>query len=281
MIDCFVLIKYPTKKGELRGTDFKMKFDGCKCNGEEQILELLKCAGKLLIVDENNIENTRKRIERDLFINNINTKKIISTQWSSIKESAAINTNFQFIKNSMIENLKRKFINDDNWREEDGYIKVGPFKNYTRVGYIPKDGFIEIFTEYCDDPEIHYTVGNEIPTLNSPILIDTIIKITKENLKLNFICKDKSGNNEIGDITIINGKPKIIIDTTIKNYKQYVSAKCDIKDMPIYYTSDGSNVENSNLLYNGEIEIPIKGFVLVQGRYNDIYTNKEKADWVK
>lgn len=49
--------------------------------------------------------------------------------------------------------------------------------------------------------------------------------------------------------------------------------------MPLYYTSDGSNIENSNLLYSDEIEIPIKDFVLIQGRYKDVYTNKLKMNY--
>lgn len=275
LIECFNLIKYPTRGGELKSVDFEMNEVG----GEQEVIDALK-RYKLLSLDENtNYDAIRRRIERELFIYNSDEKQTRPTSWNTVKENAAIKTEFYFCEGQILDALKRKFLDDDVWREEDGFIKVGPFKNSTRLGVCENGNKLTLIPQYCISPKIHYTVDGTIPTIKSPVLDSLELTINKDTLSMNFLCVDTSGDNEIGDVTCFKATPKLEVELIHDGIKQFVKAKCSILDMPIFYSLDGTNVENSKLIYSEPIEIPTKGFVLLQARFAGVSTNSLKVEW--
>lgn len=275
LIECFTLIKYPTRDRELKSIDFAMNEVG----GEQEVIDALT-KYKLLSLNANtNYDAIRQRIERELFIFNSDDKRARPTSWNTVKENAAIKTNFYFCEGSVLDALKRKFLDEDIWREEDGFITVGPFKNTTRLGMSENGNILTLIPQYCKQPAIHYTVDGTIPTIESPVLDSLELIITKDTLSVNFLCEDISGENAIGDVTYFKAIPKIEVELIHDGIKQFVKAKCSILDIPIFYSSDGTNIENSSLIYSEPIEIPTKGFVLLQARFAGVSSNYIKVNW--
>jgi len=254
--ETFITLYYPTKSG-LSNEDFKLEFKENRFNGEEQITKALINAMKFVDfkLDEQFIETMRKRVERDIF-----TQK--EMPWSQILERAATEVVFPWYHPKQMDELKKKSLNSDVWRDIGGYIIKGPFaKEPTDViieqtSYDDKTGEFTLRVKPVRGDRVYYDIGVE-PTQASSEVMGQIL-ITKEP-SAQFVCYDTSGGNNPHPT---GGVKKWTGEVPLKReQRQNADGKnvLQLQTHPQYeirYTTDGSNPKESGGAYSGDIVLP-------------------------
>ena len=254
--ETFITLYYPSKSG-LSREDFKLEFKENKFNGEDQIIKALISAMKFedFSTEDVFIAALRKKAEARIF-----TQK--EMPWSQILERAATEASWQWCHPKQMDELKKKCLNSDVWREVGGYIVKGPFdKEPTDViieqsDYNEQTGEFSLKVKPVRGTRVYYDFGAE-PTSASN-------EVQQQSLALKepcayFLCFDTGG----GDNPHPTGKAKKWLGKAPLRRDQRVNADGNNvlelkshKDYEIRYTTDGSNPKESGGIYSGEIVLP-------------------------
>jgi hypothetical protein len=252
--ETFTQLWYPIGSG-LVSADFRMKFEGNKYSGEQQVLDLLR--EKKKFEDDIAGEIFRKKCEQRLFT-------LQSMPWSEVKKRAAINTAWQWHRADALDALKADSQHKDIWREDGGYVDKGPFPQPATdviIQELARDnetGEVTLRLTPVHGDTIYYDLGANAST-GSTTLEGSTIKV--KDLRISFLTGDSTGGHELG-------APKPWTNRITLKHRIYESGddKCmELLAAPqadITYTTDGSNPKNSGAIYNGDFVIP-KGSPMV------------------
>jgi len=273
--ETFVTLYYPSKD-ELSREDFKLEFTSNKFDGEEQIIKALIDAMKLenFQSDDIFIETLRKKAEQRIF-----TQK--EMPWSQILERSATETSWQWYYPGQMEELKKKCINRDVWREIGGYIVKGPFAKeptdvtIEEIEYNEQTGEFTLKVKPVRGDRVFYDFGSE-PTRASTEVSQSILKISEPMAY--FICFDTNGDDPhpTGNAKTWLGKAPLKREQRLNADGRNVLELKTHKNYIIRYTTDGSNAKESGGIYSGEIVLPNNcRYVQVAVYYKDILVNEE------
>jgi len=235
---------------QLRTEDFLMNFTDNEYNGEKQIRETLKRKQKF--TEDVESDSFRKKCEQRLF-----TQKVMP--WSEIKKRSAINTKWPWHHLEALDNLKRKLVYEEKWREDGGYVEKPPFPK-------PQTGvMIQELSRNDDTGEatlrltpvhgntLYYEIGG--PATTGSLKVEDSKRFHTTELEVSFLCTDTLGKHETGDP--VTWKNRITIKSRI--YQDGDQRKVELKaapKAPIHYTTDGSNPRNSGGVYDEPFFIP-------------------------
>lgn len=250
--ETFTTLTYPSFNG-LRPADFVMQFTDNNYNGEKQIKDTLEKKGKF--TTEVDAASFRKRCEQRLFTQ----KQMI---WSEVKKRAAVNTQWPWHLPNALDGLKERMILEDKWRPEGEYVNKGPFEapeTDVRVQETHRDhktGEVTLRLTPVYGDTLYYEVGARATTASQQVKNPQAF-MTKA-LKVSFLCVDSSGEHETGDAVEWTN------DVTIKHRiytaadgAKHVELKA-VPEVPVRYTTDGSNPRNAGGQYDGPFKITEK-----------------------
>ncbi len=254
--ETFITIHYPSKSG-LSRADFKLEFKDNKFNGEEQIIKTLVEEMKFddLKTEDVFIDALRKKAEARIF-----TQK--EMPWSQILGRAAEEPSWQWYHPRQMDELKKKCLNSDIWREIGGYVVKGPFaKEPTDVtveqtDYDEKTGHFTLKVKPVRGDRVYYDFGAEPTSASNEIQQQTLVLDEPEAY---FICVDTGG----GENPFPTGKAKHWLGAVTLQREQRQDGQgnrvLELKTHKLYeirYTTDGSNPKESGGIYSGEIVLP-------------------------
>ncbi|MDK2821471.1 MAG: hypothetical protein PWP31_1436 [Clostridia bacterium] len=247
--ETFVSLYYPSKNGLMKA-DFLMEFTKNDYNGEKQIRDLLMKRQKFT---ENITDETfRKKCEDRLF-----TQK--EMRWTDIKDRAATNPLWQWHKPDALDYLKDDMLKKGIWRENGGYIEKPPFpkeKTEVMVRELRRDSdtgevTLKLIPKYGD--KVYYEVGGVATEASS--LVENLNEFKTKELKLSFLCVDSTGEHETGEPVEWNNKITLkyrVYDKGDEKVVELMSAP----QVPIKYTTDGSNPRENGGIYDDEVVLP-------------------------
>lgn len=247
--ETFTTLLFPHFNG-LRSADFVMQFTDNSYNGEEQVRSTLEGKGKFTADIEG--DSFRKKCEERLFTQ----KQMI---WSEVKKRAAAYPEWPWHRADALDRLKDRMVHEEQWRLEGNYVNKGPFpspKTDIQVREIHRDhdsGKVTLRLTPVHGDTIYYEVGAEA-TQASKEVKDTS-SFTTEALKVSFLCVDSEKEHETGDPVEWTN------DVTIKHKvysdgegKKKVELKA-VPEVPVRYTTDGSNPRKAGGKYDGPVEV--------------------------
>ena len=254
--ETFITLYYPSKSG-ISKEDIKLEFTENKFDGEDQIIKALIYADKFEDYQSGDmyIDALRRKAEQRIF-----TQK--EMPWSQIMERAASETSWQWFHPDQMDDLKKKCLNNDSWRDIGGYITKGPFeKDPTDViidviEYNEQTGEFTLKVKPVRGDRVFYDIGAE-PTKASTEVEQQTIKLKEPSAY--FICYDTSDTDNphpTGKVKHWLGEAPLKRDYRTNSDGLKVLELKTHKDYVIRYTTDGSNPKESGGLYNGEIVIP-------------------------
>lgn len=274
--ETFITIYYPSKNG-LSRADFKLEFAANKFDGEDQIIKALKEEMKFDDFQSEDLfnENLRKKAEARIF-----TQK--EMPWSQIVERAATEPSWQWYHPKQMDELKKKCLNNDTWREVGGYIVKGPFEKeptdviIEQTDYNEQTGKFTLKVKPVRGDRVYYDFGAEPSKASSDVQQQTVVL---EEPAAYFVCFDTEG----GENPHPTGKAKKWLGQVPLRREQRLNADGNNvlmlkthKDFELRYTTDGSNPKESGGLYIGEIVLPVDcRFVLVAVYYKDTLVQEE------
>ncbi|MEA4883724.1 MAG: DUF499 domain-containing protein [Clostridia bacterium] len=274
--ETFITIYYPSKNG-LSREDFKLEFAANKFDGEDQIIKALKEAMKFedFQAEEPFVDALRKKAEARIF-----TQK--EMPWSQILERAATEPSWQWYHPKQMDELKKKCLNSDAWREIGGYIAKGPFEKeptdviVEQTDYSEQMGAFTLKVKPVRGDRVYYDFGAEPTKASSEIQQQSL---TLKEPSAYFVCFDTAG----GKNPHPTGTAKKWLGTVPLKREQRLSADGNNvlalkthKDFEIRYTTDGSNPKESGGSYTGEIILPADcRFVPVAVYYKDTLVQEE------
>ncbi|MDD2401874.1 MAG: DUF499 domain-containing protein, partial [Clostridia bacterium] len=274
--ETFVSLYYPFKKG-LTKADFFMEFTKNEYNGEEQVRDLLKQKQKF--TEDITDENFRKKCEERLF-----TQK--EMRWVDVKGRAAINSMWPWHKQGALDYLKEEMLKKGIWRENGGYIEKPPFpkeKTEVQVQELRRasdtgEVILKFVPKYGD--KVFYEMGGVATEASS--LVENLNEFKTKELKLSFLCVDSSGEHETGKPVEWNNKITMqyrVYDKDDKKVVEIVSAP----QVPIKYTTDGSNPRENGGIYDNEVILPENStYVLALAESQGVASELSiKIDWEK
>ena len=234
----------------------KFEFKENKYNGEEQVINALMDAMKFedLKTEDSFIDALRRKAEQRIF-----TQK--EMPWSQIMERGATETAWQWYHPRQMDELKKKCLHSDLWREVGGYIVKGPFEkeptdvSIEQTEYNEQTGEFTLKVRAIRGDRVYYDIGAE-PTKASREVVGHLLKI-KEPLAY-FLCIDSEGINPHPTGA---AKKWLGVAPLRREQRQNIDGKTVLellthKDYKIRYTTDGSNPKESGGLYSGEIVLP-------------------------
>ena len=273
--ETFISLHYPSKSG-LSREDFKLEFKENKFNGEDQIIKALIDAMKFedFKAEDAFVESLRKKAEARIF-----TQKEMT--WNQILERAATEASWQWHHPKQMDELKKKCLNSDAWRETGGYIVKGPFdKEPTDVvieqtEYNEQTGEFTLKVKAVRGDRVYYDLGADPTTASNEVQQQTL---TLSEPSAWFICYDTGGENPhpTGKAKKWLGKAPLRRDQRVNADGNNVLELQSHKDYEIRYTTDGSNPKESGGIYSGEIVLPKDcRFVRVAVYYKDQLVNED------
>lgn len=252
--ETFTTLWYPTEQG-LVNADFRMKFEGNKYSGEQQIIDVLK--EKMKFTEDVSGETFRKKCERRLF-----TQQVMP--WGEIRRRAATNPLWQWHRTDALDLLKQDCLHRDIWREDGNFVDKGPFpqpKTNVIIQEQSRDdenGETALRVTPLHGDTIYWEVGASATTASVKLEGPTLK--TKE-LRVSFLAIDSTGLHEPGDsVTWQN-----LITMKYRIYQSGEDKQMELRAAPtadIHYTSDGSDPKVAGASYEGPFTIP-KGAPLV------------------
>jgi len=249
--ETFTTLYYPSRNGLVQ-IDLDPKYVANEYKGEEQVLNALKECYKYA-TDIAADGSFRDRVESKLWPES--TKEVA---WSTIRQRAAIDPSWVLHHPDALENLKDELVKRDIWREMMGYITRGPFEKpatSVQVQVLSRDeengqATLRIRPRNGD---VIYMETKGTATISSKKMEEYDIK-TKA-LKLSFLCVDSKGEHNTGGAEFWTNS----ISIKHRFYQKGTKRKCELRALPsgqIRYTTDGSGVETSGVLYDTPFEIP-------------------------
>lgn len=253
--ETFITIYFPTKNG-LAKEDFKLEFKENKFNGEDQIIAALKSAMKFDDFSNGDqfIEALRKKAEQRIF-----TQK--EMPWSQIIERTATEASWPWYHPKQMDELRKRCLASDAWREQGGYIVKGPFaKEPTDViveqtDYDEETGKFTLKVKPVRGDKVYYDFG-AAPTQASTEAQPSLVM---EEPEAYFVCYDTAGgenSHPTGETKKWTGNVPLRHEQRQNADGQNVMQLATNKNYEIRYTTDGSNPKESGGLYSGEIVLP-------------------------
>ena len=187
--ETFVQLWYPIGSG-LVSADFRMKFEGNRYNGEQQVLDLLK--EKMKFTDEITGEIFRQKCEQRLFTAQ-------SLLWGEIKKRAAINPQWQWHRPDALDHLKEDALRKDIWREDGGYVDKGPFPQPTTDVIVVEQarndetGEVTLRITPVHADAVYFDMGASASTASARLDSQTL---TVKEMRVSFIAVDSSGEHQ-------------------------------------------------------------------------------------
>jgi len=251
--ETFITLYYPSKNG-LSREDFKLEFTENKFNGEEQIIKALNNAMKFedFSINDTFIEGLRKKAEQRIF-----TQR--EMPWSQIIERAATETSWQWYHPRQMDELKKKCLNSDVWRDIGGYITKGPFEkdptdvSVEQIDYNEQTGEFTLKIKPIRGDRVYYDIGAEPTKASNEVSQQSVV--LKEPAAF-FNCMDTSGNENphpTGKPILWLGKVPVKREQRLNADGKNVLELETHKSYEIRYTTDGSNPKENGGLYSGEI----------------------------
>lgn len=247
--ETFTTLYYP-HSDNLITTDFLMTFTDNNYNGEKQIRETLKSKQKF--TDDISSDSFRKKCEQRLF-----TQKVML--WSEVKKRAATNTVWQWHRTDALDLLKDDLIHKNQWREDGGYVEKPPFpKPQTEVRWQERQrnddtGECTLTLTAVHGDTLYYEVGAPATT-GSQTVLDPKNFRTRE-LEVSFLCVDSKGEHETGAPVTWRNRITIKSRTFQSGNDRMVELKA-APNVPIRYTTDGSDPKISGGTYNEPLIVP-------------------------
>ncbi len=247
--ETFTTLIFPHFNG-LRRADFVMQYTGNEYNGEEQVKAALEDKGKFTADIES--DAFRKKCEQRLFTQ----KQMI---WSEVKKRGATYTEWPWHRPDALDRLKNRMLHEDQWREEGNYVNKGPFappKTDVRVQEIHRDhetGEVTLRLTPVHGDTVYHEVGAEATEASSNVKNPQAFKTNA--LNVSFLCVDSTGEHDTGDPKTWQNKVTIRHKVqTLPNGTKRVKLKA-VPDVPVRYSTDGSNPRNAGGMYDGVFEI--------------------------
>lgn len=267
--ETFTTLWYPLESGMV-SADFRMKFEGNKYSGEQQIIGLLE--EKMKFTSEVSGETFRKKCEQRLF-----TQQVMP--WQEIKRRAATTSKWQWHRPDALELLKEDCLERDVWREQGGFVDKGPFPQ-------PKTG-VSIQEQSRDDDTgevalrvipihgdtVYWEVGGTASKASAKLDGSTLK--TKE-LVVSFLAVDSTGIHDQGESVTWRNR----ITLKYRVYTRGSERQMELRAAPpatIHYTTDGSDPKVAGAIYDGPFPVP-KGapLVLAYAERNGIESQVER-----
>jgi hypothetical protein len=274
--ETFTTLWHPTDTG-LVLADFRMKFEGNKYNGEDQVLNTLK--EKMKFTEDVSGDTFRKKCEQRLFTQQ-------SMPWSEIKRRAATTPKWQWHRADALERLKDDCVYRDVWREEGGFVDKGPFpqpKTSISVQEQTRDddtGEVVLRVTPIHGDSIYWEVGGTATT-SSAKLDGSTFKTTE--LEVSLLGVDSKGVHETGEAYTWRNR----ITLKHRQYQNGSDKQIEFKAAPaatIHYTTDGSDPKVAGAVYEGPFPIPRGSlFVLAYAERDGIASEVERVaiNWDK
>ncbi len=125
--ETFKTIVFPIKGQLRRVDDFRMEFDRNNYSGEQQIVDTLVKRGKLIPADKFDAEFNNLRLEAEELLFDAD-----AVQQGSLRRNAAARPAWFWLPRGGLDDLIRKAVQSDFWREQDGLV-ARKWQRITRV----------------------------------------------------------------------------------------------------------------------------------------------------
>lgn len=246
--ETFTTLWYPVESG-LISADFRMKFEGNKYSGEQQIVDVLK--EKMKYTEDVTGETFRKKCEQRLF-----TAQTLP--WSEIKRRAAATPKWQWHRPDALEAIKTDCLFKDIWREDGGYVDKGPFPQPVTnvlVKVVARDdvtGEATLRITPVHGDAVYYDVGAPATTASARLDGQTV---TLRDLRVSFACVDSTGVHQTG--LALEWQNTITLKHRV--YQSGADRRMELQAAPlatIYYTTDGSDPKVAGAVYDEPFVIP-------------------------
>ena len=255
--ETFITLYFPNRT-DIAREDFRLEFEENKFNGEEQVIAALKKEMKFedFQAEDAYIESLRKKCEQRVFTQSEMT-------WAQIMERTATETAWQWYHPKQMDELKKKCLMGDIWREVGGYIKKGPFaKDPTDVTieqteYDEHTGMFTLRVKPVRGDKVYYDFGAEPTTASNEV--KQLHSLTLKEPVAYFVCIDTAGGDNshpTGAVKKWKGEVKLRREQRQNAQGDNVLELKTHKDYEIRYTTDGSNPKDSGGLYSDEIILP-------------------------
>jgi hypothetical protein len=246
--ETFTTLWYPAESG-LTVADLRMKFEGNKYSGEQQIIDVLK--EKMKFTEEVSGDTFRKKCEQRLFTQQ-------SMPWNEIKRRAATTTLWQWHRPDALDKLKEDCKFRDLWREEGGFADRGPFpqpKTSVAVQEQTRDdetGKAVLRVTATHGDTVYWEVGGTATTASARLDGPTL---ETAELEVSFLAVDSKGVHETGQPSTWRNR------ITLKHriFQSGDGKRLELRAAPaaaIRYTTDGSDPKVAGATYEGTFEVP-------------------------
>ncbi len=248
----YTMIIYPSGGG-LRKETIRLTFDGNRYDGEDQIRATLLAVRKFSD-DTSKLDTWIQKIEDRLFDGQN------PVRWKDIKERAASKPQWPLHLPRLLDDVKAYAIKTGAWREEGDYVRKGPFpKEPTSVVVREKSrdeatGKVTLEIRPVGGTVVLYEYGDEKPTSASE-RVSNYTAFETDALEMTFVCIDENDpSRETTPYTWTN-------TITLRNrlFKQGDAQFIELyahPEVPIFYTTDGSDPRTHGVPYAGPFPIP-------------------------
>ena len=247
--ETFSTLWYPIESG-LVNVDFRMKFEGNKYSGEQQILDALK--EKMKFTEEVSGETFRKKCEQRLFTQQ-------AMPWNEIKRRAATNSKWQWHRHDALDLLKEECLHRDIWREQGGFVDKGPFpqpKTSVTIQEQTRDddtGEVVLRVTPVHGDTIYWEIGSPATTASAKLDGPTW---KGSNMEVSFLALDSTGQHEKGEPTPWHNR----VTLKYRIYQSGSEKKMELRAAPqtatVHYTTDGSDPKVAGAVYDDPFLIP-------------------------
>lgn len=255
--ETFSTLYYPTRQNDkdtLNPSDFLMKFEGNKYNGEDQVLQVLK--DKQKYTEDVSSDTFRKKVEARIFTTPV-------MLWSEVKKRAAINPQWQWHRKDALDALKDDLVHKEVWREDNaGYVdRSPPPPKTTTIQYQERSrdedtGAVELKLTPVNGDTVYAEIGGEATPASQKVENGLF---TTDEIEVSFLAVDSTGVHPNG--AAVTWKNCV----TIK-YRLYAGGKgekmLELKATPnkdgqtaIRYTTNGSDPKLDGGSYEGPVAI--------------------------
>jgi hypothetical protein len=246
--ETFTTLWYPLEAG-LVSADFRMKFEGNKYSGEDQVVGLL--AEKQKYTDDVSDDIFRKKCEARLFTSQ-------SLPWGEVKKRAAMYPKWQWHRPDALDALKTDCVHRDVWREDGGFVDKGPFPQPTTgvvINELSRDdntGEAALRVTAVHGDTVYYDVGAAATTASARLDGATL---KTRDLCVSFLAVDSTAVHQTGPA--VSWQNRITLKRRL--YQSGGDKRLELRAAPdaaIWYTTDGSDPKLAGATYDGPFVIP-------------------------
>lgn len=246
--ETFTTLWYPAGS-DLMSTDFRMRFEGNKYSGEQQIIDVLK--EKMKFTEDVAGDTFRKKCEQRLFTQQ-------SMPWNEIRRRAATMTKWQWHHAKALDQLKEDCIFREIWREDGGFVDKGPFpqpKTSVTVQEQSRDadtGKVLLRVMPVHGDTVYWETGSAATTASARLEGATLETAA---LEVSFIAVDSKGVHETGEPYTWRNR----ISLKYRVFQSGTNKRLELQAAPagnLHYTTNGSDPWVAGATYEGTFDIP-------------------------